>query len=100
MDIVCASLDRRLPAEPASEGETAEVLAALWAHARPDDSLEHITARPEPDRIDLLLYFLTRPTDASSTRSPLHRAGDLLHRSHQASPLLRRRYLPPQLLAA
>lgn len=93
MDIVYASLTRRSTGGEPPPGETAEVLGALWAHATPDDGLEHATARPEPDRVDLLLYLLTRPS--SDVRGPLHRAEALLSRSHQASPLLGNRYLPP-----
>jgi hypothetical protein len=100
MDIVYASLARRPAAGEPPPGETAEVLGALWAHATPDDGLEHASCRPEPDRIDLLLYLLTRPASSPGTPSPLHRAQALLDRSHQASPLLRTRYLPPHLTAA
>ncbi|GAA2753204.1 hypothetical protein [Kitasatospora cinereorecta] len=96
MDVVYASLRRRRP-EPARAGEVAEVVGALWAHALPSDGLEHATARSEDDRIDLLLYLLTR------TPTPLHpaapgavqRAGALLARCHRASPALYRRYLAP-----
>jgi hypothetical protein len=100
MDIVYASLPRRPAAGPPPPGETTAVLGALWAHATPDDGLEHITCRTQPDRIDLLLYLLTRPRHAPGPRNPLHRATALLNRSHQASPLLRNRYLPPHLTAA
>ncbi|SEM68788.1 hypothetical protein [Streptacidiphilus jiangxiensis] len=100
MDIVYASLHRKALAEPPPSSEPAEVLGALWAHAIPDDGLEHASCRPEADRIDLLLYLLTRPEDTTDFRSPLHRAEALLSRSHQASPLLRDRYLPPHLTAA
>jgi hypothetical protein len=99
MDIVYASLFRRSAAGEPPPGETAEVLGALWAHATPDDGLEHASCRAEHDRIDLLIYLLTRPTDPDDP-CPLHRAEALLRRSHQASPLLRSRYLPPRLNAA
>lgn len=95
MDIVYASLTRRATAGEPPPGETAEILGALWAHATSDDGLEHASCRPESDRVDLLLYLLTRPADTPDTPSPLHRAQALLTRSHQASPLLRSRYLPP-----
>ncbi|GAA2829010.1 hypothetical protein GCM10010441_61840 [Kitasatospora paracochleata] len=98
MDVVYASLRRRRP-EPAPAGEVAEVVGALWAHALPSDGLEHATARSEDDRIDLLLYLLTptsHPTDhlTDQPTAPT-RAHALLTRSHRASPLLHRRYLPP-----
>ncbi|WP_052390268.1 hypothetical protein [Streptomyces sp. NRRL B-24484] len=94
MDIVYASLRRRCPG-PVPPGEAAEVLAALWAHARPDDGLQHVSARIEDDRVDLLLYLLTRtPGPADADAGPA-RARALMDRSHLASPLLRRRYLPP-----
>ncbi|GLW70281.1 hypothetical protein Kpho02_25800 [Kitasatospora phosalacinea] len=119
MDIVYASLGRKEAAGPAPDGEAAEVLAALWAHARPTDALQHITVRCEPERVDLLLYLLTRPTAApapapapvpaadlparapseDTAKDPLAVAHDLVTRSHQASPTLRWRYywrpIPP-----
>jgi len=104
MDIVYTSLDRRPTTDPppadelteaARAAEAAEAVNALWAHAVPADGLEHASAEAGPDRLDLLLYLLppdpTRPTAPGAT----HRAAALLARSHQASPLLRRRYLPP-----
>jgi hypothetical protein len=100
MDIVYASLSRRSTAGEPPPGETVEVLGALWAHATPDDGLEHASCRPEPDRVDLLLYLLTQSPDAPGAGSPLHRAEALLSRSHRASPLLQHRYLPPHLTAA
>jgi len=99
MDIVYTSLSRRPAAGLPSPGEAAEVLGALWAHAIRDDGLEHASCRAQSDRVDLLLYLLTRPAGASDARSPLHRAEALLNRSCLASPLLRNRYLPPYLTA-
>jgi hypothetical protein len=93
MDIVYASLVRRLAAGEPLLGESAEVLGALWAHALPDDGLEHASCRVEPDRVDLLLYLLTRPPQTPGRRNALERAEALLGRSHEASPLLRIRYL-------
>ncbi|GAA1091238.1 MULTISPECIES: hypothetical protein [Kitasatospora] len=94
MDIVYASLKRRRP-EPARAGEAAEVVGALWAHARPVDGLEHASARSEDDRIDLLLYLLTRTPSDPEAPGAVQRAGALLARCHRASPLLRSRYLAP-----
>ncbi|WP_431681002.1 hypothetical protein [Kitasatospora sp. KL5] len=94
MDIVYASLRRRCSG-PVPPGEAAEVLAALWAHARPDDGLQHVSARSEDDRIDLLLYLLTRTPDPVGAEPGPDRAHALISRSRQASPLLHRRYLPP-----
>ncbi|WP_345694674.1 hypothetical protein [Kitasatospora terrestris] len=94
MDLVYASLQRRRPG-PGSSGEKAELLAALWAHALPDDGLQHATARVvEPDRVDLLLYLL-RPGPTADPAPPAAAAYALIARSHRASPLLRRRYLTP-----
>ncbi|MEY9965917.1 hypothetical protein ABIA33_003967 [Streptacidiphilus sp. MAP12-16] len=93
MDIVYTSLDRRPAVDQAPVGEVAEVIDALWAHATPDDRLEHASGRPEPDRIDLLL-FLRTPDDPDPDGAQ-RRAAALVYRSHLASPLLQRRYLPP-----
>jgi hypothetical protein len=100
MDIVYASLARRPTAGALPPGETAEVLGALWAHATPDDGLEYASCSPEPDRVDLLLFLLTRSGDFTAASDPVHRTHALLQRSHQASPLLQTRYLPPQLTTA
>ncbi|MEU6479891.1 hypothetical protein ABZ858_23985 [Streptomyces sp. NPDC047017] len=95
MDIAYSCLKRRVgvPAEPASE--VAEVLGALWAHAVPEDGLEHALGRAEEERFDLLIYLLTLDPTAPGFRSVTHRAHALLTRCHEASPLMRRRYLPP-----
>ncbi|MER5642657.1 hypothetical protein ABT095_37690 [Kitasatospora sp. NPDC002227] len=97
MDVVYASLRRRRP-EPARVGEVAEVVGALWAHALPADGLEHASARSEDDRIDLLLYLLTRTPTPPHLAAPdaVQRADALLARCHQASPRLHQRYLPPE----
>ncbi|MFC5908627.1 hypothetical protein [Streptacidiphilus monticola] len=100
MDLVRASLYRRLVSGLSPPGENAEVLGALWAHAVPEDGLEHVFCRPEADRVDLLLFLLTRSAGDPDGRSALDRAEGLLHRSHQASPVLRSRFLPPQVTAA
>ncbi|WP_037608392.1 hypothetical protein [Streptacidiphilus rugosus] len=93
MDIVYSSLTRRSAAGPDPAAEVTEVVDTLWAHAVPGDGLEHAGGRTEQDRIDLLLFLRTPhgpdPDDAQ------RRAAALLHRSHLASPLLNRRYLPP-----
>ncbi|GAA2746776.1 hypothetical protein [Kitasatospora cinereorecta] len=97
MDLVYASLDRRPGAaapDPDPVDEAAEALAALWAHAAPDDGLEHANARVEPGRIDLLLFLLPgqhRPGPADAVR----RAAVLLARCYRGSTLLSARYLPP-----
>lgn len=95
MDIVYTSLRRRpaTPSQPA--GEVAEVLGILWAHATPEDGLEHITASLNDDRVDLLMYLLPSDPTTPTAHRPLHRAAALLDRSHRASPVLHRRYLPP-----
>ncbi|MFC9329511.1 hypothetical protein [Kitasatospora sp. NPDC057015] len=92
LDIVYLSLTRR-PGTPAHPAEAADVVDILWAHARPGDDLEHVSANAGPGRLDLLLYLRTRET-APGPRSHLHRAGRLLARCHQASVLMRERYLP------
>lgn len=92
MEIVYASLTRRQPGEASYESEAAEVVDALWAHALPGDGLQHASARPERDRIDLLLYLMT--LDAPAAPAALCRAHALIGRSRQNSPGLRRRYLP------
>lgn len=95
MDCVYTSLRYRLEASPARAGEVAEVLGILWAHTAPEDGLEHIFGSLESDRVDLLLYFLSPDPTSPAAQGPLHRAAALLARGHQASPTLRRRYLPP-----
>ncbi|MEU3559701.1 hypothetical protein [Kitasatospora sp. NPDC006786] len=109
MDIVYASLRRKGAAGWARAGEAEEVQAALWAHTRPADAVQHITVRCEPEQVDLLLYLLTHPAAAeTATENPaapapseaaakdsLAIAYSLITRSHQASPMLRRRYQPP-----
>ncbi len=93
MDIVYASLRRKEPGG-VPPGETGEVVGILWAHTLPAEALQHITARSEDDRIDLLLYLLTSrhtddPSDAVAT------AHTLISRGHRNSPLLSHRYHPP-----
>ncbi|MGW1013981.1 hypothetical protein ACWD4X_28555 [Streptomyces termitum] len=95
MDIVYVSLNRRTSEHTGPTDEVAEVLDALWAHAMPEDGLEHASGRSEGNRVDLLMYLLTLDPAAPGFRSVTHRAGSLLHRCHEASPLLRSRYLPP-----
>lgn len=92
MELVLASLKRRLPTEAAQENEAAEAVDALWAHAEPADGLQHATALPAPDRLDLLLYLLTQ--DAPGQPDAVSRAHRLITRSQRTSPLLRRGYLP------
>lgn len=95
MDIVYASLTRRRTSEQPTAAEVAEIVAALWAHARAADGLQYASGHSKPDRVDLLLYLLT-PT----AREPgsEHRTAALLVRCHQASRRLQRDYLPPQPL--
>ncbi|MFF2042537.1 hypothetical protein ACFVVX_19120 [Kitasatospora sp. NPDC058170] len=97
MDIVYASLHRRQPTAPEPDGELAEVMGALWAHATPADGLEHVTGRTEVDRIDLLIFLATPALSLADAPS---RAEVLLGRCHEASPLLSRRYLPPRTATA
>ncbi|MFB7668488.1 hypothetical protein ACFC1R_31965 [Kitasatospora sp. NPDC056138] len=94
MEIVYASLRRRHPGEATETNEAAEAVDALWAHADPSDGLQHASAQSAPDRIDLLLYMLSR--DRSDQPDAVHRAHSLIYRSHRTSPLLRRCYLPPE----
>lgn len=102
MDIVYASLKRRQPAAAEASGaaEAAEAVDALWAHSEPADGLQHASAQPVDDRIDLLLYLLSRdPSDPSGRLDPADavcRAHGLIVRSHRTSPMLLRRYLPPE----
>ncbi|WP_042373081.1 hypothetical protein [Streptacidiphilus neutrinimicus] len=99
MDLVYASLDRRAAAAPEPAQEVSELLGALWAHAAPDDGLEHITGRAEDQRVDLLFFLLTTDPAAPGARSAVDRTEALLRRCHQASPSVHRRYLPPRPLA-
>ncbi|MER8182887.1 hypothetical protein [Kitasatospora sp. NPDC094015] len=94
MDIVYTSLTRRSPTVEAEPGpnEGAEVVDVLWVHATPEDRLEHASSRITPERVDLLLFL--RPTGEPAPGAE-RQAAELLHRSHRASPLLQRRYLPP-----
>ncbi|GGZ84503.1 hypothetical protein GCM10010371_50350 [Streptomyces subrutilus] len=95
MEIVYASLTRRHTGNAPHESDAARVVDALWAHALPGDGLQHASARPEHDRIDLLLYLMTK--DASTAPAALCRAHALIERSRRNSLGLRRRYLasPP-----
>ncbi|MFD4657190.1 hypothetical protein ACFWP2_16360 [Kitasatospora sp. NPDC058444] len=54
----------------------AEVQAALWGCAGPDDGLEHVRALAVPDGIGLVLYV--RAPDEAAAQS---RARDLLDRA-------------------
>lgn len=94
MDIVYASFERDPTAPASGPGEASEVLDVLWAHAHPEDRLEHARARPGPHRLDLLL-FLRSCSAPRAAPGPVHRAAALLRRSYSASPLLRQRYLRP-----
>ncbi|SOB78771.1 hypothetical protein [Streptomyces sp. 1331.2] len=121
MDIVYASLKRRWPgdaAEAIGAAEAAAAVDALWAHAEPADGLQHASAQPADDRIDFLLYLLSRDSSDSSGSSGLSdssgspgspgssgrpdrvdavcRAHSLIARSHRTSPMLLRCYLPPE----
>ena len=95
-----ASLHRRRSVDPTSPEEVAEVLGAVWAHATPLDGLEHASGRAESDRIDLLLYLLSRNPGAPDACGAVHRAVALLMRCHRASPFLWRRYVPPRGVVA
>ncbi|MFJ5926888.1 hypothetical protein ACIQF6_30290 [Kitasatospora sp. NPDC092948] len=97
MDIVYASLRRR-ESGPVPAQEADEVVGILWAHALPGDALQHITARSETDRIDLLLYLLTRRS-ADGPADSVDAGYALIARGHRASPLLSRRYHPPAAAA-
>ncbi|MGW4697831.1 hypothetical protein ACWEO1_36255 [Kitasatospora cineracea] len=90
MDIVYASLHRKDTTPHASAGEADEVLATLWAHARPADAIRHITVRCEADRIDLLIYLAAPDRPRTDPQAVVHQ---LLIRALHASPLLSQRYL-------
>ncbi|AUY48328.1 hypothetical protein [Streptomyces sp. CB01881] len=98
MEIVYASLIPRQPGGAVQSNGRAEVMDALWAHSVPSDGLQHISARPEPGRVDLLLYLLT--LDSPGTPNAVERARTLITRSHQSSPWLNLNYLPPVPLTA
>lgn len=95
MDIVYTSLERRPAVSPDPVGEVAEAIDALWAHAEPGDGLEHASAQPAPDRLDLLLYLLTPDPALPCMPDPVQRATALVVRCHRNSPVLNHRYLPP-----
>ncbi|MCX4801335.1 hypothetical protein ACFWWM_31835 [Streptomyces sp. NPDC058682] len=99
MDIIYASLNRRTRVHAEPKSEVSEVLDALWAHTTPEDGLEHASGRAERDRVDVLMCLLTLDPTAPGFRSTTHRANSLLRRCHAASPLMRRRYLPPDASA-
>ncbi|MER5639945.1 hypothetical protein ABT095_23725 [Kitasatospora sp. NPDC002227] len=92
MDIVYASLVRREAEGSPRDGEAAEVVGALWAHAAPEDGIEHASVRVLVEQV-VILFFLHRA--ARTGGSPEGRVARLLDRCHRASPLLRSRYLPP-----
>ncbi|MFJ8923564.1 hypothetical protein B046DRAFT_00038 [Streptomyces sp. LamerLS-316] len=95
MDVVYASLHRRIKVLADPTSEVSEVLDALWAHSTCKDGLEHASGRAESDRVDLLMYLLTLDSATPGFRSVTHRVSSLLHRCHAASPLMQHRYLPP-----
>lgn len=94
MEIVYASLKHRRSGAAVERAEAAEAVDALWAHTEPGDGLQHVSAQPASDRVDLLLYFLSR--DPFAEPGVTSRAYRLIARSHTASPLLRRAFLPPE----
>jgi len=98
LDIVYVSLDRRTAPEADPAGEIAEAVGALWAHATAEDGLEHVSGHAGSSRLDLLLYLLVlAPGSGPAVAAPCatERAAALLARCHRASPVWRRRYLPP-----
>ncbi|MGW2398666.1 hypothetical protein ACWCYY_19150 [Kitasatospora sp. NPDC001664] len=95
MDIVYTSLDHRPGTLPDSLTEVPEALDALWAHATPEDGLEHASARSEPGRLDLLLFLLPPDRAGAGAEAATGRAAALVARSYRNSPVLKRRYLPP-----
>ncbi|HEY8981881.1 MAG TPA: hypothetical protein VIU15_20130 [Streptomyces sp.] len=95
MDIVYSSLERRPTADPVPVSEVAEAVDALRAHAAPGDGLEHVSALPAPDRLDLLFYLLAPGSALALVPDPVQRTAALLARCHRDSPLLNHRYLPP-----
>ena len=95
MDIVYTSLHRRPAVDADPVVEVAEAVDALWAHTVPGDGLEHASALPTPERLDLLLYLLTPDPAHSRVPDPVQRAASLLARCYRSSPALNHRYLPP-----
>ncbi|MFC1421087.1 hypothetical protein [Streptacidiphilus cavernicola] len=96
MDIVHLSLERRPATDPTPAGEVADAVDVLWAHAGPDDGLEHASGRAAPDRLDLLLYLRTgRAAAHHGGPSAEYRAAQLIARCYRASHHLQGRYLAP-----
>ncbi|WP_132902463.1 MULTISPECIES: hypothetical protein [unclassified Streptomyces] len=95
MDVVYASLHRRIKVLADPTSEVSEVLDALWAHATLEDGLEHASGRAGTDHVDLLMYLLTLDPTVPGFRSVTQRVSSLLHRCHAGSPLMQGRYLPP-----
>jgi hypothetical protein len=88
--LVHAALIRRDGAavDPA---EAARAVDALWAHAGPEDRLEHIRARPGDDgRVELILFF--RSQDGAD---PAHSAAELIGRTHRTAAEMRQLYAEP-----
>ncbi|MFE5586159.1 hypothetical protein [Kitasatospora sp. NPDC056531] len=98
MEIIYASLIPRQSDDGVQSNHEAAVVDALWAHSVPGDGLQHLSARPEPGRVDLLFYLLT--LDSPDAPSALQRVHTLIARSHRTSPWLNRRYLSPEPLTA
>ncbi|MBD0695843.1 hypothetical protein [Streptomyces sp. CBMA123] len=98
MEIIYVSLIPRQSDGGVQSSHEAEVVDALWAHCLPGDGLQHVSARAEPGRVDLLIYLLT--PDSPGVPSALQRAHTLIARSHRTSPRLNRRYLSPEPLTA
>jgi hypothetical protein len=88
MHLVRAVLTRRSSAPPSADGR--ELVDILWAHALPEDGLEHARCRLGPDRADLALFI--RETEHSS---PVQQAAALLGRCHSASAVLTATYEQP-----
>ncbi|MFG2341022.1 hypothetical protein [Streptomyces yangpuensis] len=77
MHVVLASLTA--PSGSACRRETLAVVTDLvWAHAVPDDGLEHVTPRPTRDGIDVYLFVRATGDDDLAVwrmRSLFDRAG-------------------------
>jgi hypothetical protein len=58
---------------------TAEFIRDLiWSHTRPEDGLEHVSVRPDPDGISVVFFLIAHDSDAA-----VQTARDLIERVEQ-----------------
>ncbi|MEU9419617.1 hypothetical protein [Streptomyces sp. NPDC048272] len=67
MRVIQASLVRT-SAGPPADGAAPLLHDLLWAHARPSDGLEHVTARPAAYGLDLVLFVRASSDDSAMAR--------------------------------